>query len=79
MYPEFYPEIAATRQGCRSLGTLWPGDGQGLDPSTGRGSDLDREHVDPDEGVGAGIQRTFAERGDLGVKVRGHLADLRAR
>ena len=37
------------------------------------------ERVDPTERVGAGIQRSLAKGGDLGVEVRGHLADLRAR
>jgi hypothetical protein len=42
-------------------------------------ADLDRERVDPAKRVRAGVQRPVAERGDLGVEVRGHLTDLRTR
>jgi hypothetical protein len=42
-------------------------------------ADLDRERVDPDEGVGAGVEGPLPERGDLRVEVAGHLRDPRAR
>lgn len=40
-------------------------------------TDFHREGVDPHERVGAGIEGAGTERGDLGVEVGGHLADLR--
>jgi hypothetical protein len=60
----------------------------GVDPGGDQGmhvdhpavlADLDRQRIDPHERVRPRIQRPLAERGDLGVEVRGHLRDLRAR
>ena len=42
-------------------------------------ADFDRQRISPHKGVRAGIQRPLAKRLDLGVEVRGHLTDLRAR
>jgi hypothetical protein len=42
-------------------------------------ADLHDQGVDPDERVGPLIERTLAERGDLGIEMGSHLADLRPR
>jgi hypothetical protein len=60
----------------------------GVDPGGDQGvhachpaffADLDRERVDPHEGVRPGIQRTLAKRRDLAIEVCCHLAELRTR
>ena len=57
-----------------------PGGDQGVHVHDPAGlADLDRERVDPDVRVRACVERALPKRGDLGVKVRGHLRDLRAR
>lgn len=42
-------------------------------------ADLHHQGVEPDEGVGAGVEGPLPERADLRVEVGGHLGDLRAR
>jgi len=60
----------------------------GVDPDGDQGvddlaaavlADLLRQGIDPDEGVGAGVQRSGAPGCDLAVEGPGHLADLRPR